>query len=98
MQMREFTKSDWHGFTGAEPWENAQPLIAEGRLEDGMDWVLVLDRNGGCLICDDDQAQNGGYALSARSFHSVEAARLFAAFLGEPKTKYEFFLAGFRKV
>lgn len=97
MKMRPFEKRDWDAFAGAEGWSDAAPLFAEGRFEDGMEYVLVLDKNGGCLVADDEQAQYGGYALE-REFATVAEAHAFAERLGEPKTKSEFFLAGFREI
>ena len=97
MELRTFSRTDWHGFAGAERWPDSEPLIANGMFADGMGWVLVLDINGACLVCDDEQAAYGGYALNRR-FLSVADARAFAATLGEPKTRGEFFIAGFTAV
>jgi hypothetical protein len=102
MEMREFTSHDWSAFAGAEAWhatsaEGALPLIADGAFDDGMSWVLVLDRNGACLVCDDEQAAFGGYALR-RTLLSAAEARAFATSLGTPKTRGEFFAAGFTAV
>ena len=97
MKTREFDRHDWDAFEGAEGWSDHPPLIAEGELEDGMGYALVLDRNGACLVLDDEQAQYGGYALR-RAFAGPDEARAFAESLGEPKMKGEFILAGFREV
>ena len=99
MELREFTRHDFDAFGGAEAWsdQDAKPLIADGTFANGMGWVLVLDRNGACLVCDDEQAAFGGYAL-VRPFLSPAEARAFAATLGEPKTRGELFLAGFTAV
>jgi len=99
MELREFTRHDFDAFAGAEAWsdQDAQPLIADGAFANGMGWVLVLDSQGACLVCDDDQAACGGYAI-ARPFLSPAEARAFAASLGDPKTRGEFFLAGFTPV
>ena len=97
METRPFGKTDFYAFAGAHGWEGHPPLLGEGQLADGMRYVLVLDRNGGCLVLDDGQAQFGGYALD-RKFHTVEAAREFAERLGRPLTRYDFFVAGFKVV
>ncbi len=97
MELREFTRHDFDAFGGAERWPDAEPLIADGAFANGMGWVLVLDRQGACLVCDDDQSAFGGYAI-ARPFLSPADARAFAATLGEPKTRGEFFLAGFTPI
>lgn len=97
VKMRPFEKHDWDAFAGAEGWSNAAPLFGEGKFEDGMDYVLVLDKNGGCFVADDEQAVNGGYAL-VREFAAPEEAHAFAERLGEPKTRGEFFLAGFQEI
>jgi hypothetical protein len=97
MELRSFTRHDFDCFGGAERWSDAEPLLAEGKFADGMDWVLVLDRQGACLVCDDDQAANGGYALN-RPFLSAADARAFATELGDPKTRGYFFVAGFTAV
>ena len=99
MELRELTRHDFDAFGGAEAWREmgANPLIAEGAFANGMGWVLVLDRQGACLVCDDTQAAFGGYSLS-RPFLSPAEARAFAATLGEPKTRGEFFIAGFTAV
>ena len=97
MELRTFSRTDWHGFAGAERWSDSDPLIADGMFANGMGWVLVLDRQGACLVCDDTQAAFGGYSLS-RPFLSPAEARAFAATLGEPKTRGEFFIAGFTAV
>ena len=97
MEMRAFEQHDWDAFAGAEGWPDHPPLFGEGQFEDGMDYLLVLDKNGACLVADDEQAQFGGYAL-VREFATQDEARAFAETLGEPKTKGEFFLAGFREV
>ncbi len=97
MEMRPFEKHDWDAFAGAEGWPDHPPLFGEGRLEDGMDYVLVLDKNGACLVLDDDQAQFGGYALE-RAFATPDDARAFGESLDELKTRGEMFLAGFREI
>ena len=98
MKMRPFERTDWDAFAGAEAWPcGGQPLIGEGELEDGTSYVLVLDPNGACLVVDDEQAINGGYAI-VREFLSPEAALTFAESLGQPKLGGEFFMAGFRPV
>jgi len=97
MEMRPFEKRDWDAFAGAEGWPDHPPLFGEGQFEDGMSYVLVLDKNGACLVLDDEQAQYGGYALE-RAFATPEDARAFAGSLGEPRTRGEMFLAGFREV
>jgi hypothetical protein len=97
MELREFTKTEWYGFAGAERWPDSEPLLAEGAFADGMLWVLVLDRQGACLVCDDPQASYGGYALN-RPFLSAAEARTFAASLGDPGTRGAFFAAGFAAV
>ncbi len=97
MELREFTRHDFDGFGGAERWPDSEPLLAEGTFEDGMRWVLVLDRQGACLVCDDAQSAFGGYGL-ARPFRSAAEARAFAASLGDPKTRGYFFIAGFTAI
>lgn len=97
MEMRPFEKTDWDAFAGAQGWTEHPPLFGESQLADGMRYVLVLDRNGGCLVLDDDQAQYGGYMLD-RKFHAVEVARTFAERLGKPLTRYEFFVLGFKVI
>ncbi len=99
MELREFTRHDFDAFGGVEVWpgDGGRPLLAEGTFADGMGWVLVLDCQGACLVCDDAQAGNGGYAI-AQPFRSPAEARAFAATLGEPKTRGEFLLAGFTPV
>jgi len=95
--LREMNQSDWLAFAGAEGWHNEQPLIAEGHLNDGTAYVLVLDRTGGCLILDDEQAEYGGYQLE-RSFCSQASARLFAYDHLSVPTKASFLAAGFEVV
>jgi len=97
MELREFTRHDFDAFGGAERWSDAEPLIAEGTFADGMGWVLVLDRQGACLVCDDSQAAYGGYGLN-RPFLSAADARAFAVSLGDPKTRGYFFVAGFTAI
>ena len=97
MKVHPFEKHDWDAFSGAEGWTDAQPLFGEGWFEDGMSYVIVLDRNGGCLVADDEKAEFGGYALD-REFATPEDAQAFADALGEPKTRGEFFLAGFKEI
>jgi len=97
VKMRPFEKHDWDAFAGAEGWSNTAPLFGEGKFEDDTNYVLVLDRNGGCLVVDDEQARFDGYAM-VREFASPQEAQAFGERLGEPKTKGEFFLAGFREV
>lgn len=94
MKMRSFEASDWDAFAGAEGWLDSMPLICEGEFEDGMGYTLVLAKNGGNLIADDEMAERGGYVL-ARELATVEEARAFADRLGQPKTKREFFFALF---
>jgi hypothetical protein len=97
MELRSFTRHDFDCFGGAERWPDAEPLLAEGTFTDGMAWVLVLDRQGACLICEDEQARYGGYALN-RPFLSAADARAFAVGLGDPGTRGAFFAAGFAAV
>ena len=97
MELRDFTRYDFDAFGGAERWPDAEPLLAEGTFINGMRWVLVLDRQGACLVCEDAQAAFGGYML-ARPFLSPADARAFAASLGEPATRGQFFIAGFTAV
>ena len=97
MELREFTPHDWYGFSDVEQWPDSVPLLAKGRFENGMDWVLVLDKNGGCFIADDAQGPYGGYMLE-RKFASAAEARLFAKVLGEPTHRFDFFVAGFKAI
>ncbi len=97
MELREFTRHDFDAFGGAEAFVDSRPLVATGEFGDGTEWVLVLDRNGACMVCDDEQAPFGGYCLQ-RKMPFVSQARDFAASLGDPKTRGEFFIAGFTAV
>ena len=93
-ELREMDQSDWLAFAGAQGWQCTQPIIAEGQLSDGMAYVFVLDRTGGLLVLDDEQAEHGGHQLG-RTFRSQASARLFAYdHLSEP-TKEAFLAAGF---
>jgi hypothetical protein len=98
MQMREFRRVDWDGFAGAERWPGgALPLIGTGTLKSGMEYVLILDANGGCLILDDEQAAYGGYHRP-EPFLSQAEAHSFARKLGTPKHWIDLVIAGFTKV
>lgn len=89
MNLRTFKKTDWYGFAGAEGWGINEPLITEGTLANGMDFTLVLDRNGALLVLDDENAIYGGYLLKEK-FETEQEAREFAEKIGEPKTKEDF--------
>ena len=102
METREFREHDWHGFEGAEAWhatsaEGALPLIATGTLENGKEYVVVFDRTGGCLLIEDEEQSDGGWQLIL-PFPTQQAARAFAAGLGEPKRKSDFFQVGFQSL
>jgi len=103
MEMREFTRHDWDAFCGAEAWrtpagEGSLPLITSGTLEDGKEYVLVLDRTGGCLMIEDEeQSDYGGWQL-LMPFPTQRAAIAFGKGLGEPKHKLDFFCAGFETI
>ncbi len=98
MDMREFARHDWNGFAGAERWPNGSlPLIGVGNLASGMEYVLVLDVDGGCLVLDDEQAACGGYHRP-QPFLSQTEAHKFAEKLGTPKHWLDIVIAGFSKV
>lgn len=98
MQMRPFTQNDWNAFTGAEGWSaDEPPLFGEGTFADGTPYVVVLDRNGGVVVADDEYAAEGGHALD-REFDTLDDARTFAESLGAPKERCEFFRAGFKTI
>jgi hypothetical protein len=100
METREFREHDWHGFQGAEAWhatsaEGALPLIATGTLENGKEYVVVLDRNGAALLIEDEEQTDFGGWQICLPFPTQHAARAFATGLGEPKRKSDFFQVGF---
>ena len=99
MNAREFTNHDWDAFAGCERWaDGAEPLMALGALETGKEVCVVLDRNGACLMIeDDDQNDYGGHVLEME-FPTQAAARAFAIGMGEPKTKDECLRYGFKAI
>ena len=45
--LREFGKQDWNLYSGAEKFEDGtQPLIKNGKLIDGTDFDIIVDREG----------------------------------------------------
>ncbi len=101
MNVREFQKQDWSAFAGCEAFPGTDtetlPLFASGTFENGEEFVLVLDRNGACLVADDEQAVYGGYCLEL-PFPLQATARAFAEGIGEPRHKLDFFLLGFKPI
>lgn len=99
MEAKQFDRHDHDAFAGAEGWpDGAAPLIAHSAFADGTAFVLVLDKTGGCLVVDgDEQNQYGGYVL-ALPFPTQAAARVFAAGLGEPRSRDDFLTVGFQAI
>ena len=97
MEMQEFTTVQWNAFAGASGWNNgALPLYCEERLDDGRNFILVLDATGGCLMVQGDDAVNnaGGRCLNC-PFPTQEAALAFARGIQPPYTVEGFLAFGF---
>ena len=100
MQMHEFTTVQWSAFAGASGWNNgALPLYCEERLDDGRNFILVLDATGGCLMVQGEDVVNnaGGRCLDC-PFPTQEAARAFARGIQPPYTVVGFLALGFAEV
>ena len=98
MDMREFTKSDWSAFCGAEAWpDGAKPLVGGGLFENGTEYVLVLDSNGGCAVINAEDGDLDNYALDMPLLNQSEA-RVLAQRLDQPRHRIDFLLAGFKQV
>ena len=64
IELRPFTKNDWYGFAGAEPFpDDSEPLIGEmGGIDydlDGtpvtVDAIVILDARGLCIIFSEEE-------------------------------------------
>lgn len=79
MDLRPFTKSDWYGFAGAEPFaDDSDPLMGEVEVEvDGTPWtaIVVLDAVGLTFMVSNDE---GGEVLAV-NFEGAYAARALGA-------------------
>ena len=100
MQMHEFTPVQWSAFAGASGWyDGALPVYCEERLDDGRNFILVLDGTGGNLLVENDDVVNnaGGRSLDC-PFPTQEAARAFARGIQPPYTVEGFLALGFAEV
>ena len=100
MQMHEFTPVQWSAFAGASDWnDGALPLYCEERLDDGRNFILVLDATGGCLMVQGEDVVNnaGGRCLDC-PFPTQEAALAFARGIQPPYTVARFLALGFAEV
>jgi len=99
MLTKEFDEAAWRCFAGCESWTNGMetlPLIGEGAFANGTRYCVVFDRTGACLLIEDDEINDfGGYCLELH-YPTQAAAKAFAAGIGEPRHKLEFFLLGFK--
>lgn len=61
MNIRQFNKTDWYGWAGAEAFsEKHQPLITEVSLNDGeVEMTLIADKNGIQISFASDDAEDG---------------------------------------
>ena len=91
MKTRPFDKHDWVGFAGAEGWsEDSPPLIC---LEETSTYLVILDKTGANVILDDDCEK---ILILDRPFNNQEEASRFAELIGNPETKEDFLLLGFK--
>jgi hypothetical protein len=78
LRIRKFNESDWNAFAGAESWTDGNPLFLEGKFTDNTEFVIVLDKNGGCLMVEDNPINDeGGYQLTFK-LATQEAGLTFA--------------------
>ena len=100
MQMHEFTPVQWSAFAGASDWnDGALPIYCEERLDDGRNFILVLDATGGCIVVEgDNETNNAGGRSLACPFPTQEAARAFARGIQPPYTVEGFLALGFAEV
>jgi hypothetical protein len=78
--VKEFDYGMSNAFTGAEGWaEGQEPIYLKGLLDTGAEFIIVLDKAGGCLMCCTEEEINdeGGYQLSFQ-LPTKEAAYAFA--------------------
>ncbi len=71
--FREISEDEWEIFTGAQSWNDEEPLISEGHLNDHTPYFMLLDRNGGCILLYDSQDQQGCLQLNLEFAHQAEA-------------------------
>jgi len=100
MQMQKFTPVQWNAFAGASDWnDGALPLYCEERLDDGRNFILVLDATGGNLLVEnDDEVNNAGGRCLDCPFPTQEAALAFARGIQPPYTVVGFLALGFAEV
>jgi hypothetical protein len=75
MKLRPFTKCDWYGYAGAEPFaDGSDPLTADDFRVDGYGTSVLLDADGLTIqaLCD------GGEEIAVIHFPSPFAARAVA--------------------
>ena len=98
MQIREFAREDWHGFAGCCQWPNGDdPLVSDGTLEDGKEFVVVFDPTGCCLVVEDHPVSlTGGWILDL-PFPTRDAARAFGTGMGTPTRIDDFLRLGFKE-
>lgn len=97
MELSEFTSTQWNAFAEASGWDDgALPLYCEDRLDDGRNFILVLDTTGGCLLIEsDDEVNDAGGRVLACPFPTQQAAHAFARGIQPPYTLDDFLALGF---
>jgi len=99
MELKDFCENDWLGFAGCSYWPDGElPLIGNGRLENGKEYVIVFDPTGACLLVENDDEVNdyGGRTLSM-NIPSQQLAYAIARGMGEPETIHQFHTFVFRE-
>ena len=98
MQTRPFSREDWFGFAGCVQWPNGDdPLIGDGTLEDGKEFVVVFDPTGCCLVVEEHPVSLAGGWILELPFPTRDAARAFGTGMGTPTCIDDFLRLGFRE-
>ena len=100
MQMQKFATVQWNAFAGASGWKDgALPLYSEEMLDDGRNFILVLDATGGNLLVEnDDEVNNAGGRCLDCPFPTQAGALAFARGIQPPYTVVGFLALGFAEV
>lgn len=82
VRLRPFTKSDWYGLAGAEPFaDGSEPLLGECRVTDvegTWDAMVVLDGNGLVVDVFDDEGDGRTLVVFEQAFAARAATQLLA--------------------
>ena len=102
MELKPMDESTRHAFCGAEDWNvlgvESPPMIGEGTLADGREYLVVFAPNGSDVLIDPGEEFGDELILALNTpIWTPIVAQAMAKALGEPKTVERFEIFGYTR-